>query len=198
MLSEGIANIRVRAAGTLAGNLAFAEPHSDPPSLLAAMGASVTLASPAATRSVSMREFIVSEFTTVRDENELITEIRIPATDKNEGYAYLKFGHLERPAVGASAGCVLRDGKTIYRLWFGAIGDHPLRAKEVEDAIEGIPPSSLGDLLPRAAQKFAANIATTSDLHGSADYKQHLASVLMQRALHAACEAAAAKGLRNA
>lgn len=197
-LSEGIANIRVRAAGTLAGNLAFAEPHSDPPSLLAAMDASVTLASQNGTRSVSMREFIVSEFTTVREENELITEIRIPATGANAGYAYRKFGHLERPAVGASAACVLRDGKTSYRLWLGAIGDHPIHANEVENAIEGTPASSLGDVLPRAAEEFASKIATTSDLHGSADYKQHLGSVLIQRAVHAACEAVGAKGSRNA
>jgi len=197
-LSEGIANIRVRAAGTLAGNLAFAEPHSDPPSLLAAMDASVTLASQNGTRSVSMREFIVSEFTTVRKENELISEIRIPVTGPNAGYAYKKFGHLERPAVGASAGCILREGTTVYRLWFGAIGDHPIHAKEVEDAIQGTPVSSLTDVLPRAAEQFASKIATTSDLHGSEDYKQHLASVLIQRALYAACETAVAKGALNA
>lgn len=193
-LSEGVANIRVRAAGTLAGNLAFAEPHSDPPSLLAAMDASVTLVSPGATRSVPMREFIVSEFTTVREENELITEIRIPATGAGEGYAYRKFGHLERPAVGASAGCLIAEGKASYRLWFGAIGDRPLHAGEIENAIEGTPVAALHDVLPRAAEDFASKIAATSDLHGSADYKQHLASVLIQRALRAATEAAQAKG----
>jgi len=197
-LSEGVANIRVRAAGTLAGNLAFAEPHSDPPSMLAAMGASVTLASAGGSRAVSMREFIVSEFTTLREENELITEIRLPVTGTDAGYAYRKFGHLERPAVGASAGIVMHEGKSVYRLWFGAIGDHPIHAHDLEAAIAGTPPSSLRDVLPGAAENFASKIAASSDLHGSADYKQHLAAVLIQRAIHAACDSASAKGYADA
>lgn len=189
-LSEGIANIRVRSAGTLAGNLSFSEPHSDPPSLLAAMGASVTLISSQARRCVAAAEFIVGEFTTVRNEDELIAEIRIPLTCAGEGFQYLKFGHLERPAVGASAGCIIRNGRTSYRLWLGAIGDHPIHVREVEEAIAGVPVTSLPDVLPELATGFAAKISATSDLHGSADYKQHLASVLMQRALAAACAAA--------
>lgn len=197
-LSEEVANIRVRAAGTLAGNLAFAEPHSDPPSLLSAMDATLILVSPGGKRAVPMRAFILSEFTTAREENELIAEIRIPVTAAGEGFAYRKFGHLERPAVGASAGCIMREGKPSYRLWFGAIGDHPLQATEIEDAIAGVPATSLPDVLPRAARDFAAGISTASDLHGSADYKQHLASVLIQRALAAACEAAQNKGAANA
>src|SRR6478609_2098528 len=51
-LSNNIANIRVRVAGTLAGNLCFAEPHADPPALLAALGASVTLVSAEGSRSL--------------------------------------------------------------------------------------------------------------------------------------------------
>lgn len=197
-LSEEIANIRVRAAGTLAGNLAFAEPHSDPPSLLSAMDATLILVSSGGKRGVPMREFILSEFTTAREENELIAEIRIPVTAAGEGFAYRKFGHLERPAVGASAGCVMRGGKPSYRLWFGAIGDRPLHAKEIEDAIAGVPAASLPEALPKAARDFASGISTASDLHGSADYKQHLASVLIQRALAAACEAAQSRGAANA
>jgi len=194
-LSDGIANIRVRSAGTLAGNLSFSEPHSDPPSLLAAMGASVTLVSPEGRRSVPVAEFIVGEFTTVRNEDELIAEIRIPFTQQGAGFRYLKFGHLERPAVGASAGCVTRDGRTSYRLWLGAIGDHPIHVREVEEVIEGVPVSSLPDVLPGLVTDFASKISATSDLHGSADYKQHLAGVLLQRALAAA--AASASGERQ-
>lgn len=197
-LSDGIANIRVRSAGTLGGNLSFSEPHSDPPSLLAAMGASIVLVSPQERRSVPAAEFILGEFTTVRNEDELIAEIRIPLTRAGEGFHYLKFGHLERPAVGASAGCIVAEGRTRYRLWLGAIGDHPIHAGEVEEAIAGVPVASLPDVLPGLATNFASKISTTSDLHGSADYKQHLASVLMQRALTAACAAASGERIPHA
>lgn len=191
-LSDGIANIRVRVAGTLAGNLCFAEPHADPPSLLAALGASVTLSSPEATRSVPVASFIEGEFTTVRADNEILTDIRIPLTRKDERFCYRRFGHLERPAVGVAAGCVRAGGKTAYRLWIGAIGDRPIHAGPVESALDGVPPNELRDLLPRVAETFAQGLPATGDLHGSADYKRHLAFVIMRRALLEASGQAAA------
>lgn len=197
-LSDGIANIRVRAAGTLAGNLGFAEAHSDPPSLLAAMGASVTLISPQAQRSVPVAEFIVGEFTTIREDNELISEIRIPVTKTGESFCYRKTGHLERPAVGVSAGFAGGGSDNKYRIWLGAIGEHPIHAKEVEDALAGVPVPALLDVLPTAARQFASTISATSDLHGSADYKQHLASVLIQRTLMAACGVPPVREARHA
>src|SRR5579859_2175585 len=51
-LEAQVANIRVRTAGTLAGNLAFGEPHADPPALLLALGAKVRLAGASAFRSL--------------------------------------------------------------------------------------------------------------------------------------------------
>src|SRR5712691_10193562 len=57
-LEANVANVRVRAAGTLAGNLAFGEPHADPPSLLIALGARVVLEGGAGRRSLPVAEFI--------------------------------------------------------------------------------------------------------------------------------------------
>src|SRR5690606_18830181 len=61
-LSDNIANIRVRVAGTIGGNLCFAEPHADPPALLAALGATLTLRGVGGERSAPMAEFIEGEF----------------------------------------------------------------------------------------------------------------------------------------
>lgn len=182
-LSNNIANIRVRVAGTLAGNLCFAEPHADPPALLAALGASVTLASPEGERSVPVGEFIEGEFTTVRQDNEVLTEIRIPIAGPDERFCYKNFGHLERPAVGVAAGCSLRNGVSSYTVWLGSIGDHPLHLEELEDAIAGVPPHELMDVLPHAIEKAASELPAHDDLHGGADYKRHLAAALIRRAL---------------
>jgi carbon-monoxide dehydrogenase medium subunit len=192
-LSDGIANIRVRVAGTLAGNLSFAEPHSDPPALLAAMGATVQLVSADSERSVPVSEFIAGEFTTMREDNELISEVRVPVTQPNEAFRFRSFGHLERPAVNVAVGCKNDDGKTAFRIWLGAIGDHPIHAEKVETALRGVPRASLRDVLPAATEEFTSGLSATSDLHGSADYKRHLASVLMQRAVNEAAESASSK-----
>ena len=42
-LESHVANVRVRATGTLGGNLCFAEPHSDPATLLLVLGGSVRM-----------------------------------------------------------------------------------------------------------------------------------------------------------
>lgn len=180
-LSNNIANIRVRVAGTLGGNLCFAEPHADPPALLSAIGATVTLSGADGIRSVPVSEFIEGEFSTVRKDGELLTEIRIPVTGADERYSYKSFGHLERPAVGVAAGCIRRDGAPAYRIWVGSIGDHPLNAVSAEAALAGVPAEALMDVLPRASEDAAAQLPAHDDLHGSADYKRHLAAVLMRR-----------------
>src|SRR6266508_247730 len=56
-LESNVANVRVRAAGTLAGNLAFAEPHADPPAMLIALGARVVLQGIAGSRSLPSADF---------------------------------------------------------------------------------------------------------------------------------------------
>lgn len=190
-LSDNIANIRVRVAGTLGGNLCFAEPHADPPALLAAMGATVTLSGPNGGRSVPAGDFIEGEFTTARADDELMTEIRIPITKPGDRYSYKSFGHLERPAVGVAGGHLRRDGKSEYRIWIGAISDRPLHMNMVEDELAGVPPGEIMDVLRQATEKAASGLPAHDDLHGGADYKRHLAAVLMRRAI---LEAAGAAG----
>jgi carbon-monoxide dehydrogenase medium subunit len=180
-LSDGIANIRVRVAGTLGGNLCFAEPHADPPALLAALGASVMLVSAEGSRSVPVADFIEAEFATVRRDDELLTAIRIPVPAAGEQFCYKSFGHLERPAVGIAAGCIRRDGAFSYRVWAGAIADRPVHLSGLEAALDGIAPANLMDALPKASVDAAALLPARDDLHGSADYKQHLAAVFMRR-----------------
>lgn len=167
-LSEDIANIRVRVAGTLGGNLCFAEPHADPPALLCALEARVVLAGIAGERAVPMREFILGEFTTARADGELLVRVEIPPLPAGAKVAYRAFGQLERPAVGVAA---LREAAGRWRLWVGAISGRPTPL----------------DCAPEEAQVAAAGIEAHDDLHGSAEYKRHLVGVLARRAAKA-CE----------
>lgn len=182
-LSNNIANIRVRVAGTIGGNLCFGESHADPPALLAALGARVVLQGPKETRSVPVAEFIEDEFTTQRRDDEIMTAVRIPVPRPEQRFTYLKSGHLERPAVGIAAGCSADGEVTSYRVWAGSIGSRPIRIAKLEAALEGVPHNRVGDVLPAASVAAAADLPASDDLHGSVDYKQHLAAVLMRRAV---------------
>src|SRR3954470_6067295 len=63
-LERHVANVRVRAAGTLAGNLAFGGPHADPAALLTALDATVELVGSGGRRSVGIEEFILGAYET--------------------------------------------------------------------------------------------------------------------------------------
>ncbi len=182
-LSNNIANIRVRVAGTIGGNLCFGEPHADPPALLAALGAHVVLQGTEGSRSVPVADFIEDVFTTQRRDDEIMVAVRIPVQRPGQRFTYLKFGHLERPAVGIAAGCCVDGSAISYRVWAGSIGSRPIRIAALEVALEGVPPNLVGDVLPAASIAAAAGLPASDDLHGSADYKQHLAAVLMRRAV---------------
>lgn len=177
-LSNNVANIRVRVAGTIGGNLCFAEPHADPPALLCAMGAEVVLQRKGRSRRVRMEDFITSDFTTAREDGELLTSIEIPRTAARSTYAYGNFGHLERPAVGVAVG---RSREGSYQVWVGAIAGRPIRMTAVERAIDGAAVGEAAALARRAGEQSCGELEAHDDIHGSADYKRHLASVLIGR-----------------
>src|SRR5713226_9133836 len=90
-VERNVANVRVRAAGTLAGNLAFAEPHADPPSFLSALGARIVLRGSRGARSVPIGEFIVGMYTTSLAADEIVEAIEIPIPKTGTCTAYVKF-----------------------------------------------------------------------------------------------------------
>jgi carbon-monoxide dehydrogenase medium subunit len=188
-LSDNIANIRVRVAGTIGGNLCFAEPHADPPALLCAVGAKLRLASPKGEREVPMEDFITGEFTTQRLESELLVSIEVPGDCRAIRAAYRSFGHLERPAVGVAATYSKSSDSRRWRFWVGAIAGRPTSMPDVEQAACALPPqtpsSGLLAEIERASRSSAELLEAHDDLHGSADYKRHLVSVLARRAAEA-------------
>lgn len=192
-LSNNIANIRVRCAGTLGGNLCFAEPHADPPALLAALGARVRLEGPGGMRELAVADFTLGAFETARTPDEILTAIVVPAQPVRA--AYRRFGHLERPAVGAAVVVQAESRRCASaQLWLGALGGAPIRLASA-DALTGLPLDELAEALPAAAAAEIEAVPAMDDLHGGADYKRHLALVLLRRALADALSDAPERGL---
>src|SRR3989304_2576240 len=73
-----VANPRVRAVGTLGGNLSFAEPHSDPPTALLAYDATVTLHGTAGARTLPPVEFIRGSYETALEPDEILAGVTVP------------------------------------------------------------------------------------------------------------------------
>jgi carbon-monoxide dehydrogenase medium subunit len=180
-----VGNVRVRAMGTLAGNLCFAEPHSDPPAVLLVHDATVTLHGRDRGRRMPLAEFLVGPYETALRADEIMTQIEVPAAPPRSASAYLKFGIHERPTVGVAVVLVL-DGEARAvaeaRVSVGCVGPVATRLPALEEQLTGTGLSLLEAGWP-LAEGAGATLGAVSDLHGSADYKRAMAGVFVKRAL---------------
>jgi carbon-monoxide dehydrogenase medium subunit len=181
-LEANVANVRVRAAGTLAGNLAFGEPHADPPALLIALGARVILEGGTGSRSLPVAEFITGMYETAIRPDEIIVAIEIALPPRDARVAYVKFQILERPSVGVAAVGTLRDGRFVGAptVVVGAVDEMPRRVDTAQFA--GATAGDAGTL-GTIAEAARNAVEPTADLAGSVDYKRHLVGVFAQRAV---------------
>ena len=185
-LSSNVANIRVRAAGTLGGNLCFAEPHADPPAMLSALDAELVLASPRGRRRLPVQQFILGELSTARANDEVLVSIEVPGLAKGAHAAYRAFGHLERPAVGVAVVAVPSGKGFDWRIRVGSVCGRPTSLGSLEQSMHGLPLDDALAALAGGVEQAAAEVEADDDLRGSAEYKRHLISVLARRAARAA------------
>lgn len=188
-MEHALANVRVRAAGTLGGNLAFAEPHADPPTLLAALGARVVLHGASGERVVPAARLAAGMYQTDIREDEILVRLDIPIPRPAVRAAYVKFQILERPSVGVAVVGAVRDGRFAEApsVFVGAVDEVPRRVPTTELQGAAIAAQSTRDALAEAARGAVEPIP---DLAGSAEYKRHLVGVFASRALSALAEAA--------
>jgi carbon-monoxide dehydrogenase medium subunit len=196
-MEADVANVRVREVGTLGGNLCFAEPHADPGALLQVFDATVRLDRKGGGRTVSLGELFVGPFETVLEGDELLTEIVVPPLPPRSAAAYLKFGFLERPSVGVAVAVTLDDGHVAAaRIAVGSVGPVPRRMPEAEARLQGTAVADNAAALEEAGRIAGRAAEAITDLHGSADYKEHLVGVLLRRAFQQARSAADGGGGR--
>ena len=186
-LEQNVANVRVRQAGTIGGNLCFAEPHADPGTLLMALGAKLVADKGASKREILAEDFFVDAFETSLAADEVLTEIHVPTPDANRKCAYLKFGYLERPSVGVAIALSLNRGSVSdVRIAVGCAGPAPKRVAEAEALLSGKGKEDASRNLAQAGAIAGKASQAISDLHGAQDYKEHIVGVLLKRAFQAA------------
>jgi carbon-monoxide dehydrogenase medium subunit len=180
----------VRNMGTLGGSLAHADPAADWPAAVIALGAELVAEGPKGKRTIKVDDFFKGLLTTALADDEILTEIRVPACGANVKCAYAKFPHpASRFAVVGVAAVLTLDGGKVSKASIGitGAGTRATRAKGVEAAIAGKPADAAS--IQAAASSAADGVDVQADLQGSVEYKQHLLRVFAKRAI----EAAAAK-----
>ncbi|MCH7737487.1 MAG: xanthine dehydrogenase family protein subunit M [Chloroflexi bacterium] len=196
-----VANVRVRNVGTLCGNLCFAEPHSDPAAFLLLYDSRVEVQGAGGSRTIPLDQLVLGPYETCLEEGEMLTSVSVPQFGPEMKAAYQKFGYHQRPTLGLGVAVRLENGSVAEaRIAVGSVGPKPVRVPEAEELFLG---KTVGDILgpasgPRLsvldeAGRMAAQAAEPmDDLHGAADYKEHLVRIFLGRVFAEAVGAAPA------
>jgi carbon-monoxide dehydrogenase medium subunit len=191
-LEAHLANVRVRNQGTLGGNLAFAEPHSDPATFLLACDARVELAGPGGRRLLAIDELVLGPLDTSREPEEIVTAILVPPAGPGIGRAYDKAKFFERPAVAVGVQVRVERGVVAdARVAVGSITEVPTLVPTAAHAFVGASSPEAVAAAARSGREPFERLDAVDDLNGAADYKRHLAGVLLERAAIAAYREAA-------
>ena len=179
----------VRNRGTIGGNVAHADPASDLPTVLLALGARFAVVGASGTRTIEADAFFQGMMATALGDHDLLTTIEIPERTAGQGMAYVKFAHpASRYAVIGVAATVNVKGGTCSSaaVAVGGLVPRPTRAASVERAIAGQPLSA--DAIAKAASQVSRDLGTDilGDVYASADYRKAVAQVWVKRALAAA------------
>lgn len=194
-MAREVANVRVRSAGTLGGNLCFSDPHSDPATfLLAAEAEVVCRRGGRAARTLPIGEFLVGAFETSLEPGELLVSVRVPSLPPRSAMSHQKLAFHERPAATVSCLARVEDGHIAQaHVAVGSVGLVPVRAREAERLLSGLDVSRMDNETFQAAALAAAEDARpVEDANGSVEYKRNLVRVLVGRCFSQAATRAAA------
>lgn len=199
-MERHLANVRVRAVGTVGGNLSFAEPHSDLATVLLLYNAAAAIGGGTGRRTAAIPDLVVDAYTTTLAADELLLDVEVPELPRGAGAAYHKFAFFERPSVGVGAVLIpsaAGDAIEEARVAVGCVGPVPRRVGEAETVLTGVPlrGAAFDAAAAQAAEAVRRTCDPVDDLYGSAEYKRHLAGVFTERALRAARDHVLAGGL---
>jgi aerobic carbon-monoxide dehydrogenase medium subunit len=187
-----VAHPQIRNRGTVGGNLAHAEPASELPSVMVALGARMHARSITSERWVSAADFFTGALTTALRKDELLVEIAVPALPERTGTCFLEMARRrgDFALMGVAATLTLDPaGRCIAaKLIYCNADDRPLDAKQAAAALVG--ERIAAPAIEAAAEAAARAVRPAGGIHASAAFQRHLAGALTRRAVARASERA--------
>jgi carbon-monoxide dehydrogenase medium subunit len=175
-----IGDPQVRHRGTIGGSVAHGDPASDLPAVLLALDGEVDIAGADGVRTVAAADFFLGVFETAAGPAEMVTEVRVPKLGAEHVWSFLKFRRRAQDWATVGVAAVARrsnGGVTDTAIGLVNMGAIPLRARASEAAW-----AAGAD----AGEAAAEGTEPPTDTNGSAEYRRHLARVLVRRAVEEA------------
>ena len=184
--THGIGDLQVRNRGTVGGSLAHADPASDMPAVMLVLDATFNLRSKRGKRAVRAREFFQGPFATQLAEDELLIDITLPPLPKGAGTSYLSQDQAASGyALAGAAAVVARTRKTVSHAVVALTGVGEV-SRLIGSADQLVGTKAEPEVLARVAGGSVDGIEIDGDIHAPAEYRRHLATVVVRRALESA------------
>jgi carbon-monoxide dehydrogenase medium subunit len=165
---------QVRHRGTIGGSIAHADPASDLPATTLALGATYVVQGANGTREIAASDFYEGFLSSALAPDEMLTEIRVPKMN-GAGWSFQKFNR--RAQDWAIVGVAAWSGDAGSGVGLVNMASVPVLATSVSEALAG------GASIDDAAEQANAQADPPADINASVEYRQHLAKVLVKRAL---------------
>jgi len=182
-----IGHYPIRTRGTFCGSIAHADPASEWCLLATALGAEMVAQSTRGTRTIPARDFFRGIMTTALDEDELLTQVRLPLLPADARFGFYEFSRRAGDfALGmALVTFLVHDGNVSDpRIAVGGIEAQPRRIAQAEQAIAGRAPDRAA--FAAAAEAVTKAVDPLEDAITSAEYRRDLAGTVTRRALERA------------
>ncbi|CAJ95541.1 Aldehyde, CO, or xanthine dehydrogenase, FAD-binding subunit [Cupriavidus necator] len=184
-MASRVANPQVRNQGTIGGNLCYADPATDPPGCLMALGARIVVSGRGGEREIDIEDFLVDYYVTALAPDEIVTQIRVPAPGAGADGRYARFLRTaaEHRPLASVALAVRREGAFCVeaRLAVGASTPIPARLRRAEALLAG--KAVTAELAEETAAIVAADINAVSDMRGSESYRREMVRVVARRTI---------------
>lgn len=180
-----IGHVTIRNRGTVGGSITHADASAELPAVAVVTGAELVLRSTRGERVVPAEDFFDGHFTTTMEDDELLVEVRVPSGPAGAGWAFDEIvqRHGDFALVGVAAMLALDQDRRIReaRVCLIGVADRAVRAPVAEASLIGQAPTV--DVFTAAAADAVRDLSPASDMHGSAEFRRHLAGVAVRRAL---------------
>jgi len=176
-----VAHPAIRNRGTIGGSLAQADPASELPACMLALGATIVVRGPGGERRIAAEDFFTGIYETKLAPQDLLVAIEVPVTRKGSAHFFQEFArrHGDYAIVGLAAQAELQgDGFADLRLGYFAVGDKPVLARAAAK-LTGVAVTPA--LLAEASAELSGELDPHEDQQATPAMRRHLAKVLLAR-----------------
>jgi carbon-monoxide dehydrogenase medium subunit len=179
-----IAHRAIRNLGTWGGSLAYGDPAAEWPACSLTLRATMIIHGPAGERRISAKDFFIDLYTTSLEPDEILVATEIPLASKQEVFYFHELARRHGDyAVAGLAAVAQKQGDVLSNcaFTFFSVGATPVMATKAQNLVDG---QKLSDeLIAKAIAEARNEIEAIADITNSAEAKQHLIGVLLERGL---------------